>query len=72
MMYTKYVISIENHSQGGMMVGNAATKLDLGVILCKVCSTVIDTVDSENVVTYYSVCQDPSCSEAKQEKYDLD
>lgn len=51
---------------------NATTRLNLGVILCKNCSAIIDTIDSENVVTYYSVCQDPSCRNAKEEKYDLD
>lgn len=44
----------------------------LGVILCKVCSNVIDTIDSENVVTYYSVCQDPSCKNNEKEPADLD
>ncbi|MFK7693757.1 GapA-binding peptide SR1P [Paenibacillus sp. HJGM_3] len=48
-------------------------KLNLGVILCKHCSAIIDTVDSDNVVTYYSVCQDPSCTEAtKKEQPDWD
>ncbi|WP_164821252.1 GapA-binding peptide SR1P [Paenibacillus koleovorans] len=51
---------------------NTAVKLNLGVILCKHCSAIIDTVDSENVVTYYSVCQDTSCADRNEMCADCD
>jgi hypothetical protein len=35
--------------------------LHLGVILCKHCNHSIDTLDTDNVVIYYSVCEQPDC-----------
>lgn len=35
--------------------------LDLGVIICKHCMTVIDTLPTERVTTYYSDCQELDC-----------
>lgn len=35
--------------------------LHLGVILCKYCSCTIDTLDTENVIIYYSECDQIDC-----------
>lgn len=35
--------------------------LDLGVIICKHCMSVIDTLPTERVTTYYSDCQELDC-----------
>lgn len=35
--------------------------LHLGVILCKHCSYTIDTLDTDNVVIYYSECDQIEC-----------
>jgi hypothetical protein len=40
---------------------NKTGRLNLGVIVCKHCLNVIDTVDTERVQTYYSDCQEPDC-----------
>lgn len=37
--------------------------LELGVIICKHCGEIIDTLDTENVVTYYSQCDHEECIE---------
>ncbi|TVY09511.1 GapA-binding peptide SR1P [Paenibacillus cremeus] len=37
----------------------------MGVILCKHCMTVIDTIDSEKVTTYYSDCHELECFEKR-------
>ncbi|MEX1030303.1 MAG: GapA-binding peptide SR1P [Paenibacillaceae bacterium] len=42
--------------------------LHLGVILCKHCNCIIDTLDTDNVVTYYSECDDPQCLEQRDIK----
>jgi hypothetical protein len=46
---------------------NAAGSVNLGVILCKHCLEVIDTLDTEGVVTYYSDCQEPHCLENRKQ-----
>ncbi|NBI29922.1 GapA-binding peptide SR1P [Chengkuizengella marina] len=40
---------------------------DLGTILCKHCGEVIDTVDTDNVVTFYSSCKNDHCNELNSE-----
>ncbi|MBE1440735.1 GapA-binding peptide SR1P [Paenibacillus sp. OAS669] len=40
--------------------------LELGVIICKHCGEIIDTVDTENVVTYYSQCDHSQCKEKEK------
>ncbi|KRE47091.1 GapA-binding peptide SR1P [Paenibacillus sp. Soil522] len=35
--------------------------IDLGVIICKHCMSVIDTLPTERVTTYYSDCQEQDC-----------
>ncbi|UUZ83570.1 GapA-binding peptide SR1P [Paenibacillus sp. P26] len=47
---------------------NAASRVDLGVILCKHCMSEIGTFDAEKVTTYYSDCQEPECLEARKSK----
>jgi hypothetical protein len=47
------------------MENKPIVSLDLGVILCKHCLTVIDTFDSEKVTTYYSDCQEQYCLEKR-------
>ncbi|WP_282936465.1 GapA-binding peptide SR1P [Paenibacillus sp. RC67] len=37
--------------------------LELGVIVCKHCGEIIDTVDTEKVITYYSQCDHTQCKE---------
>ncbi|WP_261381382.1 GapA-binding peptide SR1P [Paenibacillus cremeus] len=44
---------------------STARRLNLGVILCKHCMTVIDTIDSEKVTTYYSDCHELECFEKR-------
>ncbi|MCU6707387.1 GapA-binding peptide SR1P [Paenibacillus sp. J5C_2022] len=39
--------------------------LDLGVIICKHCMTVIDTLPTERVMRYYSDCQELDCLMAR-------
>ncbi|WP_284645296.1 GapA-binding peptide SR1P [Paenibacillus silviterrae] len=42
-----------------------AARVELGVILCKYCHTVIGTFDAEKVTTYYSDCQEQDCYEVR-------
>jgi hypothetical protein len=46
---------------------NTAVGLDLGVILCKHCLTVIETFDSEKITTYYSDCKTQDCLELESQ-----
>ena len=39
--------------------------IDLGVILCKHCMSVIDTLPTERVTTYYSECKEHDCLETR-------
>lgn len=38
--------------------------LNLGVILCKHCGEIIDTVDTNRVITYYSQCDQEQCKQS--------
>lgn len=49
---------------------NTSIRLELGVIICKYCSSMIGTLDSEKVTTYYSDCQEPVCLETRDHKGD--
>ncbi|WP_036745886.1 GapA-binding peptide SR1P [Paenibacillus sp. UNC451MF] len=42
--------------------------LELGVIVCKHCGEIIDTVDTEKVVTYYSQCDHAQCKEKSKKQ----
>lgn len=37
-------------------MANFVSSIDLGSILCKHCGNLIDTVDTEKVIVYYSDC----------------
>ncbi|MCS7460607.1 GapA-binding peptide SR1P [Paenibacillus doosanensis] len=37
--------------------------VNLGVIVCKHCGEMIDTVDTEKVVTFYSQCDHERCKQ---------
>jgi hypothetical protein len=49
-------------------MGNFVGGIDLGVILCKHCLKVIDTIDVEKVTTYYSDCKEQDCMERRAQK----
>ena len=40
--------------------------LDLGIILCKHCKHVIDTLDTENSIIYYSECNQEACPKLRE------
>ncbi|MBH5318309.1 GapA-binding peptide SR1P [Paenibacillus sp. GSMTC-2017] len=40
-----------------------SSKVNLGVILCKNCGTVIDTLDTEKVMHYYLNCGHEHCKD---------
>lgn len=42
-----------------MLRSNVA--LNMGVIICKHCSTEVATLSTNKVVTYYGVCDRPEC-----------
>jgi hypothetical protein len=43
----------------------------LGVVLCKYCNCTIDTIDTEKVTTYYSVCDQEDCIERRNKQGDI-
>lgn len=38
-------------------------QLELGMIICTHCGEIIDTLDTEKVVTYYGACGKEECAE---------
>ncbi|MNI02520.1 hypothetical protein D3C73_553970 [compost metagenome] len=40
-----------------------SSEMKLGVIICKYCNSIIDTVDTEKVITYYLECGEEDCME---------
>jgi len=38
--------------------------LNLGVILCKHCGEMIDTLDTDRVITYYGECDHEQCKQS--------
>ncbi|WP_442601301.1 GapA-binding peptide SR1P [Paenibacillus sp. KN14-4R] len=51
-------------------MGCNARSLELGVIMCKHCGTIIDTVDCNRVKTFYSDCMQEECVVARLEQED--
>lgn len=45
------------------MMGDSVGALELGSIVCKHCGTLIDTLDTERVIIYYSRCDQWECVE---------
>ncbi|MEX2415103.1 MAG: GapA-binding peptide SR1P [Paenibacillaceae bacterium] len=45
--------------------------LHLGVILCKYCNSILDTLDTDNVVIYYSECDQDDCREQRDAKGEI-
>lgn len=41
---------------------------EMGIILCSRCGEIIDTLDTEKVSVFYSLCKEPSCLEAADTK----
>ena len=41
-------------------------QLNLGVILCKHCNETIDTLDTDNVIIYYSDCNRATCQTQRE------
>jgi hypothetical protein len=37
-------------------------QLELGTIICRQCGEIIDTLDTEKVVTYYGECGQDTCN----------
>ncbi|MGG3307035.1 GapA-binding peptide SR1P [Paenibacillus lautus] len=44
-------------------MNNSIKKVNMGVILCRHCNSQIDTVDTNRIVTFYSVCDQPECQQ---------
>ncbi|MFE5319503.1 hypothetical protein ACFQ88_12420 [Paenibacillus sp. NPDC056579] len=42
----------------------SGSHLNLGVILCKHCGEMIDTVDTDRVIVYYSQCEQELCKQS--------
>jgi SR1 protein len=40
----------------------------LGIVVCRYCGKLIDTVDTEKVVTYYSDCKHEECNNQASRK----
>ncbi|MCR8642509.1 GapA-binding peptide SR1P [Paenibacillus sp. N1-5-1-14] len=53
-------------------MGSNARSLELGVIICKHCGTIIDTVNTNRVQTFYSDCMEESCVLARLEQGEED
>ena len=50
-------------------MGIKGGKLELGVIVCKHCGNMIDTLDTSRVITYYAICEQPHCMSQAKIKY---
>jgi len=44
--------------------------VELGSILCKHCGALIDTLDTEKVITYYSECHQGECKNKQAAEQD--
>jgi hypothetical protein len=42
-------------------LNNTDSKLHLGMIICKVCNNVVDTLPTNGVTKIYGVCKDIQC-----------
>jgi hypothetical protein len=38
------------------------TRLEMGTIICKHCHRVIETFDTEKVLTYFGICKEDDCT----------
>lgn len=49
-------------------MANFVGSVALGSILCKHCGNLIDTVDTERVIIYYSDCLQEQCTKERPKK----
>jgi hypothetical protein len=49
-------------------MGGHTGSVDMGVIICKHCDAIIDTLDTEKVITYYADCRKEDCMDKRAEK----
>lgn len=50
-------------------MGQPINALPLGVILCKQCGNIIDTLDTDRVMVFSMVCNHQKCQEQAQLNY---
>ncbi|ACX66988.1 GapA-binding peptide SR1P [Paenibacillus sp. Y412MC10] len=44
---------------------HSVKKVNMGVILCRHCNALIDTVDTNRIATFYGVCNQPECRQQR-------
>ncbi|MEB3102287.1 GapA-binding peptide SR1P [Ferviditalea candida] len=45
---------------------------EMGLIVCKTCNEIIDSVDTEKVTVYYGICKKEECRQGEAKKGEFD